>query len=531
VFYRFFGLSGPPFEFGSSPNTLFMSTPHREALSALEWGVAHETSGFTLLVGETGTGKTTLVNALLAQQHERVQAAYVLNPRLRIEEIMNLVLEQLKVENVPTDRLGLWREIERKITQLEEGERIMVIVDDAQDLSDDCLEDLRLLSNCEAHGNKRLHFILVSQPELLTRLRTQKLRNINQRIGARATLNPLKPDEARSYVDYRLRQKGGSAQKIFSAAALRHLIAQSDGIPRQINLLCNSAMLAAYAEGTGVVTPAAARAAVSEYRNLHGTLRISSIRFGSLGLTMRARPWATAAVTGAGLAAAAFLYLALSDGFSGPQMQPVEATEAVGGAPEISASGERPASISAPTIATAPAPVEPESASISVAPPTVPQLAPATTVKPPSIEGAGKQSPRADDAVKPPLRADRGNNTTPPAGGGGSPAKGFGLGRGDSPEGLRNSYFGFEVAPGQVSNPGQLAGETNQPGSGWSASSTASHNATGRHHRKHQRRTTPHRNYDQAEDNATPAEPLGDDKSPAAGEAAVTRNAEEPGVN
>lgn len=530
MFYRFFGLSGPPFEFGSSPNTLFMSTPHREALSALEWGVAHETSGFTLLVGETGTGKTTLVNALLAQHHERVQAAYVLNPRLRIEEIMNLVLEQLKVKNVPTDRLGLWREIERKITELEEGERIVVIVDDAQDLNDDCLEDLRLLSNCEANGNKRLHFILVSQPELLTRLRTPKLRNINQRIGARATLNPLKSDEARSYVDYRLRQKGGSVQKIFSAAALRHLIAQSSGIPRQINLLCNSAMLAAYAEGTGVVTPAAARTAVTEYRNLYGTLRLSSIRFGSLGLTMRARPWATAAVTGAGLAAAAFLYLVAADGFSGPQMQPIEATEAVSAAPEISASGERPVAIPAPTIATAPAPVEPESASISVAPPAVPQLAPATTVKPPSIDGAGKQPPRADGAGKPPPRADGGNNTTPPADGEGGTAKGFGLGRGDSVEGLRNSYFGFEVEPGQISNAGQLAGETNQRGPDGSASSTTN-SATRTHHRKHQRRRAPRRNYDQAEDNATPAEPLGDDQSPAGGGAAVTRNSEERGVN
>jgi type II secretory pathway predicted ATPase ExeA len=204
----------------------------REALSALEWGVAHETSGFTLLVGETGTGKTTLVNALLAQHHERVRAAYVLNPRLRIEEIMNLILEQLKVKNIPSSRLGLWREIEKTITRLEAGERIVVIVDDAQDLSEECLEDLRLLSNCEANGNKRLHFILVGQPELLTRLRTPKLRNINQRIGARATLNPLKFDEARAYVDYRLRLKGGNAQRIFSTAALRHLLAHSSGIPR-----------------------------------------------------------------------------------------------------------------------------------------------------------------------------------------------------------------------------------------------------------------------------------------------------------
>jgi type II secretory pathway predicted ATPase ExeA len=502
--------------------------------------VAHETSGFTMLVGETGTGKTTLVNALLAQHHERVQAAYVLNPRLRIEEIMNLVLEQLKVKNIPTDRLGLWREIERKITELEEGERIVVIVDDAQDLVDDCLEDLRLLSNCEANGNKRLHFILVSQPELLTRLRTPKLRNINQRIGARATLNPLKSDEARSYVDYRLRQKGGSLQKTFSAAALRHLIAESGGIPRQINLLCNSAMLAAYAEGTGVVTPAAARTAVTEYRNLHGALRFSSIRYGSLGLTMRARPWFTATVAAAGVAAAGFLYLVVSDGFSGPQMRPVEATEALSAAPETSAGGESPVAIPAPTIATAPVPAEPGSPSISAAPPTVTRLAPATMVKPPSIDDGGKQSQRADDtgnpsggassADDPSPPADAGNGAAPRVDGGSSPAKGFGLGRGDSVEGLRNSYFGFEVEPGQISNPGRLAGETNQHDAKGSASATT-HKATAGHHRRHQRRKAPHRNYDQAEDNAAPAEPLGDNQSPAGGGVAVTPDAADSEAN
>ena len=507
MFYRFFGLSGPPFEFGSSPTNIFMSTPHREALAALEWGVAHETSGFTLLVGETGTGKTTLVKALLAQHHERVRAAYVLNPRLRIEEIMNLVLEQLKVKEVPSDRLGLWREIEKTITQLEDGERIVVIVDDAQDLNDECLEDLRLLSNCEANGNKRMHFILVSQPELLTRLRTQKLRNINQRIGARATLNPLNSDEARSYVDYRLRQKGGSAPKIFTNSALRLLIKHSNGIPRQINLLCNSAMLAAYADGTGVVTATAARAAVNEYRNLHGILRTTSVRFGSFDLVQQARPWAIALVTGASVAAAAVLYMVLSGGPRAPQAQPVETNEAVSAAPD--SGGEALSAMPSPAAPIARAPAQTVSIAsppVSLTPPPLPKpVPPPAAAVPPATAAAPSTAPAPSTAAAAP--ADALSNVRPPADAASDSPKGFGVGRSDSVEGLKNSYFGFEVEPGEISNGSELAGEPNPTAPVASAPSTTNHGTTAKHHRKHAKRRPSHRNYDQADDNAAPTEP------------------------
>src|ERR1700730_6966470 len=189
-----------------------MGRSHREALFALEWGTTRETSGLTLLVGEIGTGKTTLINAILAQaQHlEGVQIAFVLNPRLNIEEIMSLILRQLGMEGVRSSRLDLWGGFQGMIAGLKPGNRVAVIVDDAQDLSNERLEDLRLLSNCDPNGSKRLHFILVGQPELLPRLQSPALRNVNQRIGTRATLNPLEFDEARDYVDYLLRQKGGS---------------------------------------------------------------------------------------------------------------------------------------------------------------------------------------------------------------------------------------------------------------------------------------------------------------------------------
>jgi general secretion pathway protein A len=342
--YKFFGLSGPPFEFGSSPNTLFMSTPHREALSALEWGVAHETSGFTMLVGETGTGKTTLVNALLAQHHEYVRAVYVLNPRRRIREILNPGRNALNLEFRP-ERFGLWHEIAQTVTQMQADERILVIVDDAQDLNDECVEDLRRLSNYEAYGNMLLRFLLVGQPELLTRLKTPKLYDINERIGARAKLNPLKFDEACSYVDCRLRQQGGSVQKLFDAAALRHLIAYSKGIPHRINLLCNSAMLAAYADGTGQVTVAAAHAAVADYESRLESTRTSTGRFGLTAASFRIATWSMTAIAAVGLVAAApVVYLALTDGSAGPQTQPGRSTMAISAAPPQGANAEKPAS-------------------------------------------------------------------------------------------------------------------------------------------------------------------------------------------
>jgi general secretion pathway protein A len=183
---------------------------------------------------------------------------------------MSLMLDQLGVGGVRSSGPDLWREVEKAIAGFKPGVRAVVIVDDAQDLIDEGLEGLRLLSNIHPDGKGRLHFILVGQPELVSRLRAPTSRKISQRIGARAIMNPLEFDEACAYVDFRLRQKGGTALKIFQRPALHHLVAHSAGIPRRINLLCNSAMVCAYAEGAAIVTVSCARAAVAEYQNHRG---------------------------------------------------------------------------------------------------------------------------------------------------------------------------------------------------------------------------------------------------------------------
>lgn len=299
MYYQRFGLAGPPFESGSSHAALFLSTPYRQAFAAVEWGLLHETSGFTLLAGEPGIGKTTLINALLAQHREHVHTVSIQNPRLQLDEIMSLMVEQLGVKCVLPTRLGLCRAIEEAIAEFEPTERVVVIVDEAQGLTDERIEDLRLLSNCDSNQPRRLHFILVGQPELLARLQTPALRNLNQRIGARAKLSAISHDEAWDYVDYRLKQQGGSAQKIFNRRALRHLIAASGGILRQINLLCTAAIACAHAQNESIVTPACARAAVAEYRNLYRPRRTFYRRFAAAGVAA-----SVTAVAAVGLAAA-----------------------------------------------------------------------------------------------------------------------------------------------------------------------------------------------------------------------------------
>jgi type II secretory pathway predicted ATPase ExeA len=296
MYFQRFGLAGPAFESGAPPAARFLSTPYRQAYAAMEWGLLHETSGFCLLVGEPGTGKTTLVNALVSQRHDRVHTVLIQNSRLRLDEIMSLIVEQLGCQQIPDTRLGLWQAIERTVDGLQPEERIVVIVDEAQSLDDARLEDLRLLSNCDGNVPRRLHFILAGQPELQARLLSPNLRNLNQRIGARAKLVGLDRNEAWDYVDYRLHEQGGSAEKIFQKRALRRLIGASGGILRQLNVLCTAAIACAHAQNERMVTSACASAAIAEFRDLYKPRRVLLRRFAAAGVVASATAIAAVAV-------------------------------------------------------------------------------------------------------------------------------------------------------------------------------------------------------------------------------------------
>lgn len=269
MYYRHFGLDSAPFRFVPSARELYLSQPHREALAALEWGVLHEPSGFTLLIGETGTGKTTLVKSILARNYARVRAACISNPKRGFEGILRELVRQFGLAAQPTT-LDMTAAFDRFLERLQSGERIVILIDEAQSLDDESLEELRLFSNGGGAEEKLLHFVLVGQPELMQRLMQRGLRQFNDRIGARALLNPLSAAEAHAYLEFRLKAHGASSNRIFEPAAVDYIVAHSSGIPRRINVLGHNAMLLAYCSGKRKVDFESARAATAEYENLLG---------------------------------------------------------------------------------------------------------------------------------------------------------------------------------------------------------------------------------------------------------------------
>jgi general secretion pathway protein A len=207
MYYRHFGLNGSPFIF-TAPDRLFLSAAHREGLATLKWGFEKEPSGLTLLVGEVGTGKTTLIHSLLARQTAGVRLASVTNPTATFEQMLQFIVQEIGIHPIGKGKLAILQALKTFLMD-PESDRVVLIFDEAQGLSDEILEELRLLSNSRPNTRQSLQIVLVGQPELAERLSAPKLRSLNQRIGARAMLHPLRGTEIYDYVEHLLHEQGG----------------------------------------------------------------------------------------------------------------------------------------------------------------------------------------------------------------------------------------------------------------------------------------------------------------------------------
>jgi general secretion pathway protein A len=248
MYLEYFGLSEKPFSITPDPRYLYLSVRHEEALAHLAYGIS-EAGGFIQLTGEVGTGKTTTIRSLLARAPKNAEIALIINPRMSPPEFVQTICEELGL-GLPDIAEGNLKELidvlNRYLLRMHsEGRRVVLIVDEAQNLTPDVLEQVRLLTNLETSSQKLLQIILIGQPELRELLGRSDLRQLAQRITARFHLNPLSREETAGYVRHRLRV-AGTTSEIFPPAALNEVYRVSGGVPRVINIVCDRALLAAY---------------------------------------------------------------------------------------------------------------------------------------------------------------------------------------------------------------------------------------------------------------------------------------------
>lgn len=250
MYTQFFGLSEPPFSISPNPKYLYMSERHGEALAHLNYGL-QDGGGFVLLTGEVGTGKTTVSRCLLQQLPADTEIAYILNPSLTERDLLAAICDEYQLVYEQEASLKQLFDLIRDhlLVNLAAGKRSVVLVDEAQHLLPGVLEQLRLLTNLETDEKKLLQVVLIGQPELQQMLRQPLLRQLAQRITARYHLLPLSCQDVDAYVRFRL-QVAGCVQPIFTPRAIQTLHRLSGGIPRLINLICDRALIAAFARGS-----------------------------------------------------------------------------------------------------------------------------------------------------------------------------------------------------------------------------------------------------------------------------------------
>lgn len=288
MYANFFGLKQEPFSIAPDPRYLFMSERHREALAHLLYGLRGG-GGFVLLTGEIGAGKTTVCRCFLEQIPRRCNVAYIFNPKLTVIELLKTVCDEF---GIPQEHLGEGgHTVKDYLDPINQyllkthavGQNNVLIIDEAQNLSSDVLEQLRLLTNLETSERKLLQIILIGQPELRTMLARPELEQLAQRVVARYHLSALSSGETAQYVRHRLGVAGLIGMVPFNRQARQRVYKLSRGVPRRINLLCDRALLGAYATGRSSVDREMIDKAATEVFDMAEVKRSSRARFARVG--------------------------------------------------------------------------------------------------------------------------------------------------------------------------------------------------------------------------------------------------------
>jgi len=264
MYTNYFGFSERPFDVNPDPKFLYLTESHREALSAMLYGIT-EKRGFMAMTGEVGTGKTTVINALLNSLDEKIKTACIFRKCTTFQEFLRAILFEFGIPTNGCNRFVLWQKLnEYLVKTASQGETAVLIIDEAQSLSDGLLEEIRTLSNLETQKMKLLQIILVGQPELELKLNSKKLRQLKQRIVMHRKLVPLSEEETSGYVKHRLDLVGGNVEELFTHDAISLICRYSKGTPRVINLLCDNAFLIGYALALKKVDRAIVREAIRD---------------------------------------------------------------------------------------------------------------------------------------------------------------------------------------------------------------------------------------------------------------------------
>lgn len=266
-FLEFYGLKEDPFRLTPDPVFYFPSSSHNEALLSMNY-LVEQKEGFCMITGEPGTGKTTLLNVFKDNWKDKAEIALILTPRLSPEEFLVSVLEDLNVRLLSTNKNDILRAFRDFLIEKSRiGKPVIIIVDEAQNLPDVTLEELRLLSNLETYKDKLLQIILIGQPELEKRLNNENLKQLNQRITVRIRLSPLSIDETLDYINYRL-IKAGKGYLRLGDGLQKPIYNFSAGIPRIINIISSRAIMSAYLEGSNIVNITHVRYAIKHFKDL-----------------------------------------------------------------------------------------------------------------------------------------------------------------------------------------------------------------------------------------------------------------------